>query len=281
MPSLTASFHLTRYPVRLVPVELVRFVTQRRTLAATPGLRFSRLLGTGRGSSMTLSADLRRWALFAVWDDDEALTRFLAHSPVAHHWQRHGQETWSVGLEPLAAHGAWGGNNPLGHRHAPTGDVAPLAVLTRARIRPSKLAAFYRAVPAADRRLAAAPGRIASIGVGEAPVGRQATFSLGASADAVSDFAYRAFTDGASADSTDGDDDHRRIVARTRAEGWYAEELFARFRPYRSEGTWAGTDPLSPGCDNTASGGAGDPPKGGGDEMSPGFDTGTTGHRMP
>ncbi|MGI8757917.1 MAG: spheroidene monooxygenase [Acidimicrobiales bacterium] len=240
---VVASFHLTRYPARHALGAMAGVVTRRRALAATPGLRFARQLGTGSGSAMALGADLHRWATFAVWDGDEALGAFLATSPLARTWAELGEETWTVRLAPLSSHGSWGGQQPFAadpsdsgggdpDRSGQDGGGGPVAVLTRARVALRHWPAFYRSVAAVEDHLRRQAGLLAVVGIGEAPLGLQATFSLWRSAAEMTAFAYR-------------DSPHEEVVRRTRAEGWFTEELFARFRPYRSTGTWDGTDPLA------------------------------------
>ncbi|MCA1656550.1 MAG: monooxygenase, partial [Actinobacteria bacterium] len=77
-----------------------------------------------------------------------------------------------------------------------------------------------------------AAGLRLAVGIGEAPVGLQGTFSVWDSAAALNGFAYA----GAA---------HAAVVRRTAQEGWYAEELFARFAVLGSAGTVDGRHPLA------------------------------------
>jgi hypothetical protein len=244
-----ATFHLVREPVWRAPVALARLGTDLLRLGGTPGLRFVRLLGTGRGAT-AMGADLARTAVFAVWADLAALAAFEDgwFADRAALVRARGGEVYGVRLALLSGRGRWGGRDVLAllRPAGPTGsdgvaDPAvvspaartrgPVAVLTRATVRPSRWHRFRGSRPPVSRELAAAAGLRAAVGIGEAPVGLQATFSIWSDAAAVAAFARGP--------------EHRAVVRRTRDEGWYGEELFARFAPWGATGTWDGRDPLN------------------------------------
>ncbi len=133
------------------------------------------------------------------------------------HYREHIERSASVILTTRSAHGEWDGANPfLPSQKSTTEEKGMLAVLTRATIRPRHLRSFWRDVPAASRALESSPGLVASIGIGELPFVRQATFSLWSDLDAMKRYAYQT-------------PEHLQVIERTRREGWYSEQLFARF----------------------------------------------------
>jgi hypothetical protein len=117
-------------------------------------------------------------------------------------------------LDPISSHGQWASKEPfVGAVKDWDGQVA---AITRARIKWSQNFRFWSSVPPVTVSLKSAPGLVAAIGIGEAPIGLQGTFSLWESAAAIRDFAYK----GAA---------HQKAIADTSAYNWYSEELFARF----------------------------------------------------
>ncbi len=225
-----ASFHLVNEPAWKTPLVLGRLGTDRLRLPRVDGLAFWRLLGTGNGSRTGRGADLARSALFAVWDDESHLDAFLTDSPIARRWGR-AEEAWHVRLRGIGGHGTWKGFDPLAGLEPGSVDGV-VAIITRANVHRRSWRAFGAASEIVDAELHRAPGLIDVVGVGETPVGSLATFSLWESVAAARDFAYTM-------------PDHVEVVRRTRAEDWYGEEMFARFEPYGSTGTWDGRDPLA------------------------------------
>jgi hypothetical protein len=221
-----ASFHLVRDDSAVAAMS--HLATDRQRLRGTPGLRFWRLLGTGRGSDTGPSADVRRTAMFAVWEDEGNLDWFLGHSAVARRWAATAEE-FHVRLRAVGGHGSWRGVDVLDDL-MPGSDAGPIAVITRADVRQRAWPSFRAAGSAVSAELQQAPGLLAVAGVGELPVGRLGTFSLWSDLASMRRFAMSPR--------------HLDVVRRTRSDGWYGEELFARFEPYGSSGTWDGRDPL-------------------------------------
>lgn len=189
----------------------------RPLLRNVPGLQFWKMMGAGGGLGFTLRPDWGRYALLSVWRDQESSKNFFADSRFIRRYRRAASRLSTLVLQPIATHGNWGGGNPFlpTLRRQPEPDE-PIAVLTRASIRPLRSRAFWGQVPRVNQEIAETPGLIASIGVGELPFIRQATFSIWENAAAMKAFAY-------------GRPEHRNAIKQTRSEGWYSEEMFTRF----------------------------------------------------
>ncbi|MFY0406434.1 hypothetical protein [Solicola sp. PLA-1-18] len=222
-----AVLHL--WGVEKVRTALRHMATDRWRLRDVAGLRFAKLMGTGSGETFTVrDADPHHWALLTTWDSVADAERFDAGRVVGG-WDGFATERLTVTMRPLTTRGTWAGRSPF-ETHGPATTDGPVAALTRARLRPSRALTFWRAVPPVSADLARSPGLRMSVGVGEAPVGLQGTFSLWDSADDLLAFAYRSAP-------------HLEAVRRTAEVGWYAEELFARFAVLGASGTYRGRTP--------------------------------------
>jgi len=226
------TLHLFTVAPRGVPEAVARMALDRRHLATTAGLSFSKSLGTGSGRTFApRDADPLRWGLLGVWASASALAAFERSSPVSSAWRRLATERWRVDLVPLRSRGRWAGREPFAVEHRAS-RPGPVAAITRARIRWSQQRAFWRAVPPVALDAGASSGMRFGVAIGEAPVGLQGTFSVWESAEALTGFAYRAAP-------------HRAAIDETARRDWYAEELFARFAVVGSTGTVDGRDPLA------------------------------------
>ena len=207
-------------PLARLPRALWRVARDRGRLRRLPGVRFAKLLGTGTGFGPA-KADPTRWAALTVWADAAAAAE-ADHSPIARAWRALATAYCRLDLRALNSRGAWAGREPFTVEPAQTrtaaahADDGPVLALTRARLRPVRARAFWRAIGPVAAAAQAAPGLLAAFGVGEAPVGWQGTVSVWRRPQDLAAFAYR-------------DPRHAAVVERTPIEGWYEEELFARF----------------------------------------------------
>jgi len=227
---MIVSFTIVRYHKAMIPFALLAMAVHRLPLILQRGCTFWKLLGSGRNGTFDLQPDWQQWGLLAVWDDKETFGKFYENSFITHWWEVFCFEKWTVLLEPLQSHGKWDNKQPFDSPN--TADyTGPIAILTRATIRFSRIKAFWNNVDSVAGIMANAPGYITSFGVGEAPVYRQATFSVWKSVEDVKAFAYAS-------------KEHSDVIKKTRDERWYSEELFARFKPVASFGTVHGENPL-------------------------------------
>lgn len=189
--------------------------------------RFAKLLGTGAGRTFTpRDADLFQWAILTVWNSEEESDQW-SDSSIVRAWNRISREHASITMRAISSHGTWSGRTPF--EISSTEHSGPVAAITRARIKNRLSRTFWRSVPPVTNDLHSSEGLISAIGIGEAPIGLQGTFSLWSDSRSLRAFAYQGLA-------------HQQVIARTSELQWYAEELFARFAVISMRGRLQGQD---------------------------------------
>jgi len=202
-------------PRKGIPFAFLSMAIDRMRSRKFTGISFSKLLGTGSGQTFTPSdAVLTRWGMVVAIDENRI--EAFDQSSIISNWRKRSTSEFRAVLSPLSSHGLWAKKNPFNFIAPLSNPDAQIAALTRARIKWNKNFIFWKSVPPVVIDLHSNPGLHAAIGIGEAPIGLQGTFSLWKSASALRDFAYKGKA-------------HQVAIAQTQSIGWYSEALFARF----------------------------------------------------
>lgn len=226
MQSVTLSLYRFDRPLDRLWV-IAQMGAARFALPHVPGLRFWKLCGSGTGQGFTPRPNWGVWAILGVWRDFDSARAGMEGSAFAQ-WAGRADEDYTMFLEPFSARGHWSGARPF----EPEGEAdGPVAAMTRATVKLGRAAQFWNRVPDISHKIGTDPNVLFKIGIGEVPLLHQVTFSVWPSIQTMAAFARR----GA----------HAEAIRAVREEGWFNEELYARFRIRATQGLWQGQDPLA------------------------------------
>ena len=170
-------------------------------------------MGSGKNGTFDIHPDFNQWAIFFTHED------FKTKAPafICKYLRFFNCDIKIFLLKPIEGYGVWDRKKIFGNLPKQTDYKGPVAVLTRATIKVSRLKNFWRNVDSVAQKMSSVKGLIISYGIGEMPWIKQATFSVWESKEAMKNFAYTM-------------SEHKDIIRKTRNENWYKEELFVRFK---------------------------------------------------
>jgi len=202
----------------------VMMLLAHNDLYKVKGLSFYRLMGSGKGRGFNPFPDWSVYSLLQVWESEEDANDFFRSSNLIDKYKRHTLESYTLYMKNIASVGTWISKAPF-EKGTNLDSNLPIAIITRATIKWHWLFRFWKYVPTSQEPLDGNKGLIYTKGIGEVPVVQMATFSLWKNFDAVKEFAYNS-------------KQHKEAIRKTRKNEWYKEELFSRFHPYKSLGSW-------------------------------------------
>ena len=184
-----------------------------KKIAKVPGLRFFKLMGSGK-NGFSLQPNWGTYALLGVWEDKIAANTYF-ESPLFAMQENQCAAYKTHFMRAYQSRGLWDAQQPfdLNGEHKTN---QPIAVITRATIKFRHFYNFWKHVPRIRRAVFQKDGRIFSIGVGERPFFMQVTFSIWETSQHMEAFAHQGKF-------------HGDAIEEVRKRGMFKEELYARF----------------------------------------------------
>ncbi len=203
---------------------ITRLMFNRFSSYRPSGLLLQKHMGSGKNAGFSVNPSGTHQGLFCLFDDLANAAQFLKDSPLLAWYRDHAQELFLVKLRAYSVKGKWSGHQLTESLSTPRS--GPIASLTRASIKPLNAISFWSKAPPAEIDLQGTPGCLISAGVGEAPILRQATFTIWESQAAMDSYARS----GA----------HLAAIKAAMQGNYFSESMFVRFQPFDAEGTWKG-----------------------------------------
>lgn len=234
---MLATITIIRYKTWGIPFGFLSMAVFHFPLFFNKNISFYKLMGSGKNGTFDKEPDLKQWAILTVHkeNDDESFKKndiASLYGKLVAYWLRLFKcECCIFYLIPVEGHGYWDKKHVFGSLKNNSGIDGPIAILTRATIRLSRLSYFWRHVAPVAAQMTIAKGFITSYGIGEIPWIKQATFSIWKSKEDMKAFAY-------------GMKEHVEVIKKTRQEKWYSEDMFVRFKILHIHGTVKGQCPL-------------------------------------
>ena len=227
---VTLTFH--RFgPVRARLWAFAQMGASRFSLPKVPDIGEWKLCGSGANQGFVPIPNTAVAVILATWPDEATARARVADCRPFTSWRRMAEETFTVFLAPTSARGKWAGVEPFTVSAEPV-PGGPVAILTRATVKPKVAMQFWRRTPGLNRAILDDPNVVFRIGIGEVPLVQQVTFSIWPDTETMHAFAHARGTL------------HADAIRAVREGKWFREELYARFRILCTSGTWGGKDPL-------------------------------------
>jgi hypothetical protein len=213
----------------------LRLVAGASPYKEVPGLTTVKVMGSGHAGGFSLRPSATHQGLVCTFSHLDLALQFL-DNPAVQAYRSRARECWTGVMAVQSARGywdkqAWLTSSPealgeQGGATSPAKTLGPFAVLTRASIVPTKAMAFWRYAPAAQADLEQSPGCLLAMGLGEAPLVRQCTFSLWQDTASMLNYAQQ----GA----------HQVASAAAYKHQFFSESLFVRMQVLQMAGVWKG-----------------------------------------